>query len=112
MRGDQSRQAGRGAATGDLSQLRTMLQSTLRELMGGDPSLIREKIEALYGDRGGNPAVRSSEVQTLLQLPAGPTSKAAAGATPTKAEFDLLISDVHAIYAAFNALRTALERQQ
>lgn len=80
----------------------------------GDYSQLQEKVAVLNGERGssGNYAARLSMLQQIVEVvPAEPASRAAAGATPTKEEFDALIADVHALFAGIAGLRFLLSRQ-
>lgn len=75
--------------------------------------ILRQKVEILNGERGkrDEQAVRLKYLRALADMiPAQPESKPAAGATPTKAEFDALVKDVQTIYAAFARLRATLPR--
>lgn len=74
-----------------------------------------EKLEILEGERGleSRPrrAVRIRDLQALLEISKDLTAARAAGATPTKAEFDALVADVQAIAARLAAVADALRRQ-
>jgi hypothetical protein len=73
-----------------------------------------ERLEELFGARGGNLthcAVRIADLTAILEFPQAPRSAKAAGSTPTKAEFDALVDDVHAIYRQFKALSEAIRRR-
>lgn len=75
----------------------------------------REKLEILDGSRGvktemrRRQAVRVSDMQGFLDLPAKLKSAKAAGSTPTKAEFDALVDDVTML---FNKLRSVADALQ
>ena len=74
-------------------------------------AILKQKVETLYGERG-NPedaAARLRHVRALVNgLPVEPSSRAAAGAAPTKAEYDALVEDVQKLFAAFSGLRALL----
>lgn len=72
-----------------------------------DLPIMREKLEVLNGDRRkalSRAAVRREQMNELNNL-SEPASAKADGATPTAAEFDALVEDVHRIMAALRALR-------
>lgn len=79
--------------------------------MASDATL-RQTIEELDGSRRlgnrGRAAVRLDDLNGLLQLPETLKSAKAAGATPTQAEFDLLVEDVHALHRRLLAVYEAL----
>lgn len=54
-------------------------------------------------------SVLVSDIILLKQIPVKPKSTLAAGTTPTKAEFDALVSDVHAIYNLLVTVATQLK---
>lgn len=66
-------------------------------------SILREKVELLTGERadGNRRAARYEDVKGLLELRTlvvpNLTSANAAGATPTKAEFDKAVADLAAL---------------
>lgn len=75
----------------------------------GDREL--ELLEVLAGSlpRGKDQAAtRIRDLHGLLQLSAKPKSAKAAGATPTKGEFDALVDDVHGIHQRLTAIAEAL----
>lgn len=75
---------------------------------------LREKIEVLDGSRNSTrrrAAVRIEDAIALLQLPASLKSAAAAGAAPTKAEHDALVSDIHALHARLKEVADALQEK-
>lgn len=80
--------------------------------MAGDDGIYRQLVEELDGSRRlgnkGRAAVRLADLDGLLQLPASIAAAKAAGAAPTKAEFDLLIDDVTILYTRLNAVIQAL----
>lgn len=72
--------------------------------------LVAEKVEVMNGDRQNakeKTVVRYSMLSPLSDIGRG-TSRKAAGSTPTKAEFDLLVDDVRAIREALNAIAAQL----
>ncbi|EHK57745.1 hypothetical protein [Allomesorhizobium alhagi] len=75
--------------------------------------LLKEKIETLDGSRNRGAirraAVRIDDVSALLELQAKLKSAKAAGAAPTKAEFDALVDDVTAIFNRLTAIADALQ---
>lgn len=77
-----------------------------------DSEILREKLEILAGDRQKNrhlAALRVTDLDGLLQLPAKLQSAKAAGPSPTKEEFDALVSDVHALHRRLFAVMEALQ---
>lgn len=72
-----------------------------------------EQIETLAGtrrhDARGKAAVRLEDLGAVLQMPPRLKSARAAGAAPTKAEFDALVDDVHAIHRRLLALAEAIQ---
>tara|TARA_Y100000296_G_C4937876_1_gene139921 strand:+ start:160 stop:423 length:264 start_codon:yes stop_codon:yes gene_type:complete len=69
-----------------------------------DFSWVKEKVETMNAERPralGQAAVRRQDIGELALL--APKSESAAGSTPTQAEYDALVADVHRI---MNALRT------
>lgn len=76
---------------------------------------LAEDFAILNGTRAGRNqtgrAVRIADVQPALEFPRNPKSAPAAGAAPTKAEFDALVADVHAIYRQMAALSDALRER-
>jgi len=72
-----------------------------------------ERLDTLDGSRGARvprkAAVRVEDLASLLELP--PTLKAAkaAGAAPTKEEFDALVDDVAAMHRRFIVVVAALQ---
>lgn len=77
-----------------------------------DPKL-KEKLEVLDGSRGRKAirqaAVRIEDLSGLLLLPESLTAAAAAGSTPTKAEFDKLVADVSTLHLRMLAVIEALQ---
>ena len=72
-----------------------------------------ELIETLAGVRGRNregAAVRLRDISGLLPLNPKLQSAKAAGSTPTKAEFDRLVADVHEVHRRLVALCEALTK--
>lgn len=70
-----------------------------------------EQFGLLNGTRGSDPsrkAVRLADMAPMLEFPAKPRSGKAAGSAPTKAEFDALVDDVHAVFRQMAALSEAL----
>jgi hypothetical protein len=84
-----------------------IVERYIRETLG-DPKRLREKLEQLTGERGKDGAAKKAQLEALTTLPAEPKSREAAGAAPTKDEHDALVADVHAIFAAVNAMRVLL----
>lgn len=79
-----------------------------------ESDILREKLEILAGERPKNQrrsALRVSDLDGLLSLPAKLQSKKAAGATPTKAEFDALVADVHTLHRRLMSVMTALQER-
>lgn len=72
-----------------------------------------EKVEVLDGSRSrgakGRAAVRMDDLAGLQSLQARLQSVKAAGAAPTKAEFDALVDDVTAVFLRLRALADAIE---
>lgn len=79
-----------------------------------DPRLV-EKLETLDGSRRrdaiGKAAVRLEDLQPLLELAPRLQSAKAAGATPTQAEFDALVDDVHALHRRLMAVVDVLQQR-
>lgn len=79
---------------------------------GGQDGFI-EKVEVLDGSRSGGSrrraAVRIEDLDALLQIPPRLQATKAAGATPTKAEFDALLVDVQTMQARLIAVASALQ---
>lgn len=113
MRGEESSvqrgaQAGRGATVPGNAEVGRIVEQYIRNAIG-DPRQLREKIEALSGERGTGAAAKKSMLSAVTEsLPAEPKSRQAAAEPPTKAEHDALVEDVHAIFAAINAMRVLL----
>lgn len=84
--------------------------------MSSETELLKQKIELLDGSRrGGNPgraAVRLDDLNGLLVLPEQLKSVKAAGSTPTQAEFDALVADVHEIHRRLVAILGALRARR
>lgn len=60
---------------------------------------IKRICERLNGDnRADSKAVTIGQLTLLKQIPTTMKANFAAGATPTKAEFDLLVGDVRSVY--------------
>lgn len=76
--------------------------------------LEREKLETLDGSRSGSKeakrrqAVRVVDLAAILEMPDRLQSAAAAGSTPTAAEFDALQADVAALHRRLAALSDAI----
>lgn len=72
-----------------------------------------EMIETLAGarrhDGAGRAAVRLDDLAGLLQVAPRLKSAKAVGASPTKAEFDALVDDVHALHRRLLAVAQALQ---
>lgn len=113
MRGEESSvqrgaQAGRGALVAGNAEAGRIVEQYIRNAIG-DPRQLREKIEALNGERGASAAAKKSMLAAITEsLPAEPKSRLAAADPPTKTEHDALVEDVHAIFAAINAMRVLL----
>lgn len=61
---------------------------------------IKRICERLNGDHSAqSKAVLVGQLALLKEIPAAMRANLAVGATPTKAEFDLLLGDVRAVYA-------------
>lgn len=78
--------------------------------------LSREKLETLDGSRGTGAgqrkaAVRIEDISALLELPKKLKSAKAAGAAPTKAEYDALVDDVTALFNRLTAVAQALQKR-
>lgn len=74
----------------------------------------REALETLDGARRRNigaAAVRLQDMAGLLPLQQLQSAKAG-GATPTQAEFDALVEDVHRIHQRLTAIAEALRDRQ
>lgn len=71
-----------------------------------------EMLEVLAGVRvktqRGRAAVRIEDLEGLLEIPERLQAKPAAGAAPTKAEFDALVRDVDTMRLRLFAAQTAL----
>jgi hypothetical protein len=73
---------------------------------------LRERLDTLNGDRDrSRAAVRVEDLKGLFELPARLKSAKAAGAAPTKAEFDALVDDVAALHRRLKALHDALQKR-
>ena len=71
-----------------------------------------ERLELLDGARpgaGDQAAVRVRDLLPLLQIKQL-QSRPAAGATPTKAEYDALVKDVHQVEARLREIATVLQK--
>lgn len=79
----------------------------------GDLQRLAEKVEILDGSRArGNrdqAAVRIADLKGLMTLKTRLKSAKAAGATPTKAEFDALVDDVVELHLRMKAIVEALQ---
>lgn len=74
-----------------------------------EDNLLREKVEVLNGDRARpRAAVRLEDLAGLLQVPPKLQAQKAAGAAPTKAEYDKLLEDVHDLHNRLLAVAQAL----
>lgn len=74
----------------------------------------REKLEVLHGDRPKGrerAAVRLEDLGRLLQMAASLQSAAAAGPTPTKAEFDALRKDVIMLHNCLRGIAETIQRR-
>lgn len=73
----------------------------------------KEVLDLLAGRRSGKArrqaAVRIEDLGGLLELPLKLKAAKAAGATPTKAEFDALVADIHALHRCLLVVVTALQ---
>jgi hypothetical protein len=71
-----------------------------------------ETLEVLAGERGremrGQQAVRVDDLRPLLDITAKLKAQKAAGATPTKAEFDALVDDVAKMASQLASVAQAL----
>lgn len=79
-----------------------------------DERRYREKLELLDGTRSRQrrqAAVRIADLSGLLQIPDRLQVVSAAGATPTKAEFDALASDLEFIRARLFEVVTVLNKR-
>lgn len=78
-----------------------------------DPRRIEERLDVLAGERTGNArgraAVRLDDLKPLLGQPPALKSVKAAGSAPTKAEFDALVDDVHALHRVLKATHDVLQ---
>lgn len=73
---------------------------------------LKEKIEVLDGSRGRDrnaAAIRVRDMQAIINYAPKLKSAKAAGATPTKAEYDALVSDLATIHKALMALSEAVK---
>lgn len=73
---------------------------------------IREQVETLDGSRGRareRAAVRVEDLKALLQMPNRMQASKAAGAAPTKAEFDALVVEVEFLRARLYEVMQALQ---
>lgn len=88
----------------------------MRGIAGGDLATLRERVEVLDGSRRlgprGRAALRVDDLAGLLTLPDTLKSEKAAGSTVTKAEFDALVEDVHAIHRRLRVLATAVQARR
>lgn len=75
----------------------------------------KEQLDVLDGSRGlqarGRAAVRVEDLAALLQIQQLQSAKAA-GSTPTKAEFDALVDDVHRLHARLMELSDAMRERR
>jgi len=77
-------------------------------------ALLRERIEALLGERPRameQSAVRIADLRPILSLKPDLRSAPAAGAAPTKAEFDALVRDLHDTRQLLRAVSEALRKR-
>jgi hypothetical protein len=83
--------------------------------MAADDDQLRQRLDELDGSRRpnkGRAAVRLDDLNGLLQLPDALKSAKAAGATPTKAEFDLLVEDATMILTKLRSVVAALRARR
>jgi len=77
---------------------------------------LKEKVEILAGTRSPErtgAAVRIGDLDGLISMVTTMKSAKANGTTPTKAEYDALVSDLQVVFQAIIALQSALlERLQ
>lgn len=74
-----------------------------------------ERFGLMDGTRGtdrSKRAVRLADMVPLAEFPKTQRSKKAAGATPTKAEFDALVDDVQTVFRQLSAIADALRNRQ
>ena len=74
-----------------------------------------ERFGVMDGTRGtdrSKRAVRLADMAPLAEFPKSPRSKKAAGATPTKAEFDALVDDMQTVFRQLSAIADALRVRQ
>jgi len=74
-----------------------------------------ETLETLAGERPGamqRAAVRLEDLSGLMSLSTRLQSQHAAGAAPTKAEFDALVDDVHMLHRRLVAMMQSLQKRQ
>jgi hypothetical protein len=93
-------------------QVRSEVDRRLQSLMGDAQRLV-QVVEVLEGGRG-DPLKAAARVGELASLPAmvpGEPKSRQAAAAPTQAEFNALVTDVHAIFDGINAIRHLLERR-
>lgn len=73
-----------------------------------------ETLETLAGERGkaasARAAVRIEDLRGILEIKKRLQSQKAAGSSPTKAEFDALVEDVHDMHNRLVAVMEALQR--
>lgn len=82
--------------------------------MGIADTLLKEKLEVLDGSRSRDrrrAAVRVEDIGGLLDLPPTLKSTKAAGSAPTKAEYDALVADVHALHGVLARLSAELQKK-
>lgn len=73
-----------------------------------DFARLKEKLEVLTGERGGaeRQALRRAELARLLELP--DVTSATVSASPSAAEHNALVADVHALSRALRAIAEGL----
>ena len=71
----------------------------IQDLVSAFPQ-IKAIVQRLNGDNGvSGKAVTVANLNLLGQIPAQMRATTAAGSTPTKAEYDLLLGDVRSVYS-------------
>jgi nucleotidyltransferase/DNA polymerase involved in DNA repair len=79
-----------------------------------DAKLLREKLEALNGDRPRQPgraALRLEDLSGLMELPTRLQAEKAAGSVPTKAEFDRLVDDINTLHRRLVAFIETVQKR-
>jgi hypothetical protein len=69
--------------------------------------VLREKVEVLNGDRGGNPAIRRNQLTGLNQVSRAQQSKPITSA-PTAADYNALVQDISRIFEALEQVNNSL----